>query len=163
MGHVPFIPASALTPLLLTLALAAAAWTPDASAYRDSVVGIQTAAGDREGVKLSLNAEGDLPGMGSVALRRDGNTVTGGEWTLTVFPPDASPTASEKGKLTGDVTGGTLGFNDDGALVRAEALQMTIQGATGHYAGVKSGSGTLSLSPRAENPSQLVGTLTLNF
>lgn len=163
MERVPCISASALTPLLLALALAQAAMTAGASVYRNSLVGIQTAAGDRDGIKLNLNAEGDLPGMHSVTLRRDDNKVTGGEWTLTVFPPDADPTASEKGKLTGAVTGGSLGFDDDGALARAEALQLTIQSGTGRYAGVKSGSGTLNLSPRAENPSQLVGTLILNF
>jgi hypothetical protein len=163
MGLVRLISASVLTPSLLALVVVVFAPTPDATMHRDSVVGIQSAAADSDGVKLSLNAEGDLPGMTSVALRRDGNKVTGGEWTLTIFPPDASPTASEKGKLKGTVTGGTLGFNDDGAVTRAESLRLTIQSGTGQYAGVKSGTGTLELSPHAENPSQLVGTLILNF
>jgi hypothetical protein len=163
MRHASFNFISTLTACLLAVALTHAAATRAASVYRDSVTAIQTAASDRGDIKLSLNADGDLPGMSSVSLRRDGNKVTGGEWTLTVFPPDAGPTASEKGKLMGTVAGGTLGFDDDGALTRAESLELTIQSGTGHYAGVRRGGGTLNLSPRAENHSQLVGTLTLNF
>jgi hypothetical protein len=159
MRCIPLILASALTTWLFALPPVSGG----VSVYRGSLVGIQTAANEREGVKLSLNAEGDLPGMSSVSLLRDGNKVTGGEWTLTVLPPDADPTASERGKLKGTVAGGAVGFNDDGALTRVEGLQLTVQSGTGHYASVKRGSGTIDLAPHAENPSQLAGTLTLNF
>ena len=159
----PFNFAQALTAGLLAAALVQAAATLDASVYRNSIAGFQTASSEGENINLLLNAEGDLPGINSISLQRDEGKVSGGSWTLTVIPPDSSPTSGEKGRLTGSVTGGTLGFNDDGALARAEALQLTVRSGTGQYAGVKSGSGTINLSPRAENPSQLTGTLTLNF
>lgn len=144
------------------LLVAALAHAP-AGVYSDTVKGIQTASIESEAVSLLLNAEGDLPGVGSVSLRRDGNKVTGGSWALTVMPPDAPATANEKGRLTGTATGGTLTFTGDGSLAGADSLQLTIQGGTGQYARVERGSATLSLSSSAENPSQLTGTLTLNF
>jgi hypothetical protein len=142
--------------LVTVLALAA-------TVYHDAVNGFESASSESEGVKLLLNAEGDLPGVNSMVLRRDGNKVIGGSWTMTVMPPDAGPTTNEKGKLTGSVDGGALTFNGDGALTNAQSVQLTIQSGTGHYSGVKSGSGVVNLSPRAENPSQLAGTLVLNF
>lgn len=156
--RVLFILASALTAWALATALAHAA-----KVYRDSLEGIQTASSEGGSVNLLLNATGDLPGMYNVALRRDANNVTGGSWTMTVFPPDADATSGEKGRLMGAVTGGALTFNGDGALTAADSVQLTIQSGAGQYAGVKSGSGSISLSSRAENPSQLTGALTLNF
>lgn len=158
MKYRAFILAPALTAWLLVATI-----TPAARIHRDAVEGIQTASSENEGLKLLLNAEGDLPGQNSLILLREGNAVTDGTWTLTVMPPDAGPTTNEKGKLTGKVTGGTLTFNSDGALTGADSLQLTIQSGTGQYASHKSGSGSITLASRAENPSQLVGTLTLDF
>lgn len=154
-----FIFAPSFMAWLLIAALASSA----ATVYHDAVNGFESASSESEVVKLLLNAEGDLPGVNILMLRRDGNEVIGGSWTMTVMPPDAGPTTSEKGRLIGSVTGGTLTFNGDGALAGADAVQLTIQSGTGQYAGVKSGSGNINLSPRAENPSQLAGTLILNF
>jgi hypothetical protein len=101
--------------------------------------------------------------MGKVTLRREGNNVTGGSWSLTVLPPNADATSSEKGKLTGDVTGGSVTLNPDGTLAGVSAVQLTVAGGTGQHASVSAGSGTLALSHDAENPSKLTGTLALNF
>ena len=89
--------------------------------------------------------------------------MTGGSWSLTVLPPNADASSSEKGKLTGAVNGGSVTFNTDGTLAGVSAVQLTVEGGTGQHASVSGGSGTLSLSADAENPSKLMGTLALNF
>lgn len=132
-------------------------------AYRGSVQGFQTASAEAEAVTLLLNAEGELAGTLQLLLRREGAAVKGGSWTLTVSPPGDDPTASEKGRLTGGVSGGTLTFDSDGALVKADSVQLTVQGGTGQFSGVKSGGGGINLSSTAENPSRLAGALVLNF
>jgi hypothetical protein len=157
MRRVTFIFASASAAWLLVAALAQAA------AYRDSVKGFQSASGEGESLSLLLNAEGDLPGLFKVSLRREGDKVTGGSWTLTVLPPDADAIADEKGRLTGGATGGTLTFKGDGSLAAADSILLTIQEGTGHYSRVKGGGATLNLSSSVDNPSQLAGTLLLNF
>lgn len=134
-----------------------------AGIHRSAVEGFQSASSDVEGVSLLLNASGDLPGVLNVSFQRDGAKATGGSWTLTVQRPQADGMPVEKGTLAGGITGGTLTFNGDGALTRADSIQLTIQSSTKQYAGVKSGAGSINLSAGAENPSQLSGTLTLDF
>ena len=158
MKRLVVIFAPALAASLLCLAAARAATT-----YNDSVGAVRTASPDIEDITLVLDASGDLPGMGKVTLRREGNSVTGGSWSLTVLPPNADASSSEKGRLTGAVTGGSITFNPDGTLASVSAAQLTVEGGTGQHASVGSGSGTLSLSADAENPSKLKGTLALNF
>jgi hypothetical protein len=158
MRRVAFIFSTALMASLLVAALAR-----DKTTYRDALRGFQSASTESDGVNLILNAEGDLPGTSQVSLTREGSKVTGGSWTLTVLPPDADATANEKGRLTGGVTGGTLTFNGDGSLAGADSIQLTIRGGAGQYSRVKSGSAVINLAPQPENPSQLAGTLTLEF
>jgi hypothetical protein len=148
---------------ILTTCLSIVMLAHGATVYRDSVKGFQSASGENDGVSLLLNAEGDLPGTCKLLLRREGDKVIGGNWTLTVFPPDADPTANEKGRLTGSVMGGALTFNSAGSLAAADSVLLTIEEGTGQYSRVKSGSATLNISSSAENPSQLTGTLILNF
>ena len=158
MKRLAVIFAPAFAASLLCLAAARAAAT-----YNDSVGALRTASADVEDITLVLNASGDLPGMGKVTLRREGNNVTGGSWSLTVLPPDADASSSEKGRLTGSVGGGSFAFNPDGTLAGVSAVQLTVEGGTGQHASVGGGSGTLSLSADADNPSKLSGTLALNF
>lgn len=158
MRRVAFIFLSVCMAWLLVAAMARAG-----TIYRDTLRGIQTASTESDGVNLLLDAEGNLPGGLQVLLRRDGNNVTGGSWSLTVFPQDASPTANEKGKVSGSVSGGTLTFNGEGALTKAETVRLILQRGTGQYAGVKSGGGDINISSDPENPSRLTGTLTINF
>ena len=158
MRRVAFIFLSVCMAWLLVAAMARAG-----TIYRDTLRGIQTASTESDGVNLLLDAEGDLPGGLHVSLSRDGNNVTGGSWSLTVMPQDAGPTANEKGKVSGSVSGGTLTFNGEGALTKAETVRLTVQGGTGQYAGVKSGGGDINISSDPENPSRLTGTLTINF
>ena len=151
--------APALAAALLCLAAARAATT-----YNDTVSAILTASADGEAsVTLILEAAGDLPGMGKLTLRREGNNVTGGIWSLTVLPANADATSSEKGQLSGAVTGGTFTFNPDGTLAGVSSVQLAVGEGTGQYASVSSGSGTLSLSTDAENSAKLKGTLALDF
>ena len=131
--------------------------------YNDSLSGSQTAAPESSGIALNLTASGDLPGMNKVTLQRDGQNVTGGSWRMTVLPQNADASSSERGVLAGTVSGGTLTLTPEGTLASASGVQVTIQSGTGEFASVTSGTATLSISANAENPSQLSGTLVLNF
>jgi hypothetical protein len=153
---------SVLAPTLMSCLLIAAS-ARAATVYRDTVKGFESASGESDSVNLLLTAEGDLPGMGHVSLRRDGDKVVGGVWRLTVLADDADPTAGEKGGLVGSVGGGTMTFNGDGSLAKAESVRLTVESGTGRYSRVGSGSGLIHVAPAADNPSQLVGSLTLTF
>jgi outer membrane lipoprotein SlyB len=146
--------------LLVSLVLAA---TLSLATYNDTVDGSQTAAPEAEGIAVNLTATGDLPGMSKVTLQRDGQNVTGGSWRLTVLPQNADASSSERGALIGTISGGTLALSAEGTLASASGVQITIQSGTGEFAAVTSGSGTITLNAGAENPSQLSGTLVLNF
>lgn len=134
-----------------------------AATYNDSLSGSQTAAPQAAGIALNLTASGDLPGMNKVTLQRDGTNVTGGAWRMTVLPQNADASSSERGELAGIISGGALTLTTEGTLASASGVQVTIQSGTGEFAAVTSGTGTLSVSANSENPSQLSGTLVLNF
>jgi outer membrane lipoprotein SlyB len=146
--------------LLGVLAIAAVLST---ATYNDSLSGSQTAAPEASGIALNLTATGDLPGMNKLTLQRDGQNVTGGSWRMTVLPQNADASSSERGELVGTVSGGTLTLTAEGTLASASGVQVTIQSGTGEFASVTSGTATLSVSANSENPSQLSGTLVLNF
>ncbi len=134
-----------------------------AATYNDTLSGSQTAAPEDEGIALNMTASGDLPGMSKVMLQRDGQNVTGGSWSMTVLPQNADASSSERGELVGMITGGSLTLTAEGTLASASSVQITIQSGTGEYAALTSGSGTINISTSTENPSQLSGTLVLNF
>lgn len=131
--------------------------------YNDTLSGSQTAAPEAEGIALNLTASGDLPGMSRVTLQRDGLNVTGGTWRLTVLPQNADASSSERGVLTGTISGGTLTLTAEGTLASASELQISIQSGTADFSAITSGTGTINIASSAENPSQLSGTLVLNF
>ena len=131
--------------------------------YNDSLSGSQTAAPETAGIALNLTATGDLPGMNKVTLQRDGTNVTGGSFRMTVLPQNADASSSERGELSGTISGGTLTLTSEGTLTSASNVLVTIQSGTGEFAAVTSGAGTLSVTANSENPSQLGGTLVLNF
>ena len=134
-----------------------------AATYNDTVSGSQTAAPESEGIALNLTAAGDLPGMSKLTLMRSEANITGGSWSMTVLPANADASSTERGTLTGTVSGGTLTVNENATLASASAVQITIQSGTGEYANVTAGTATINISANAENPSQLNGTLVLNF
>jgi hypothetical protein len=131
--------------------------------YNDSLQGSQTAAPEAEGIAVNFTATGDLPGMSKVKLQRDGQNVTGGSFRMTVLPQNADASSSERGELVGTINGGTVTLTAEGTLSAASGVQIRIQSGTGEFASVSSGSGTISITANAENPSQLNGTLVLNF
>ena len=133
------------------------------AAYNNTLSGSQTAAPEAEGIALNLTAAGDLPGMTKVSLHREGGNVTGGSLRLTVLPQHADASSSERGQLVGTISGGTVTLNSEGTLSSASGVQVTIQSGTGEFASVTSGTATLSITANTENPSQLTGTLVLNF
>jgi outer membrane lipoprotein SlyB len=149
-----------MTQLLMTLILAVSL---TAATYNDSLSGSQTAAPEANGIALNLTAAGDLPGMNKLTLQRDGQNVTGGSWRMTVLPQNADASSSERGELVGTVSGGTLTLTAEGTLASASGVQVTIQSGTGEFASVTSGTVTLSVTANAESPSQLSGSLVLNF
>jgi hypothetical protein len=131
--------------------------------YNDTLSGSQTAAPQSEGIALNLTAAGDLPGMNRLTLVRSEANVTGGTWSMTVLPANADAASSERGTLSGAVSGGTITLNENGTLASASAVQISVQSGTGEFASVTAGTVTVNLSADAENPSQLNGTLVLNF
>ena len=149
-----------MTQLLMTLILAMAL---SPATYNDSLSGSQTAAPEAAGIALNLTATGDLPGMSKVILHRDGQNVTGGTLRLTVLPQNADASSSERGVLVGAISGGTLTLTAEGTLASASGVQVTIQSGTGEFASVTSGTATITITANAENPTQLNGTLVLNF
>ena len=134
-----------------------------AATYNDTLSGSQTAAPEAEGIALNLTAAGDLPGMTKVNLHRNGGNVTSGSLRLTVLPQNANASSSERGQLVGTISGGTVTLNSEGTLASASGVQVTIQSGTGEFASVTSGTATVSITANTENPSQLTGTLVLNF
>src|SRR5690349_2507775 len=146
--------------LMITLMLAISV---SAATYNDSLSGSQTAAPEAAGIALNLTASGDLPGMNKLTLQRNGQNVTGGAWRMTVLPQNADASSSERGELVGTISAGTLTLTEQGTLASASGVQVTIQSGTGEFASVTSGTGTLSVSSNTDNPSQLSGTLVLNF
>jgi len=149
--------------LLLMLASLVLASMLSAATYNDTLSGSQTAAPASDGMALNLTASGDLPGMSKVNLQRDGLNVVGGTWRLTVLPQNADASSSERGELVGAITGGTLTLNAEGTLASASSVQVVLYGGTGEFSSVTTGNATMTISANAENPSQLNGTLVLNF
>ena len=153
--------------LILAPAVMAAALSVNvaniAATYNDTVSGSQTAAPESEGIALNLTAAGDLPGMNKLTLVRSETNVTGGAWSMTILPANADASSTERGTLTGTVSGGTITLNENGTLASASSVQISIQSGTGEFASVTTGTATVSLTANAENPSQLNGTLVLNF
>src|SRR5215212_6724527 len=131
--------------------------------YNNTLSGSQTAAPEAEGIALNLTASGDLPGMSKVNLHRNGENVTGGSLRLTVLPQNANASSSERGQLVGTISGGTVTLTAEGTIASASSVQITIQSGTGEFASVSSGAATLNVTASSENPSQLSGTLVLNF
>ncbi|HEX8149828.1 MAG TPA: hypothetical protein VF591_21790 [Pyrinomonadaceae bacterium] len=153
---------SALVTASLAL-IAGGALARAAAVYNAALVGSQTASSESEGVALRLNASGDLHGMLQLTLRHEGGNVTGGSWTLTVLPPNADASSSEKGRLTGGVAGGAVTLDEHGIVTSAASVRLTVQGGAGVYAGVTAGGGTVSLSGDPENATKLGGPLVLDF
>jgi len=131
--------------------------------YNNALSGSQTAAPEAEGIALNLTASGDLPGMSKVNLHRNGQNVTGGNFRLIVIPQNADAASHERGHLIGTIGSGTLTLNAEGTLASASDVQVTIQSGTGEFASVTSGAATITITANAENPTQLNGTLVLNF
>jgi hypothetical protein len=131
--------------------------------YNDTLSGSQTAAPESDRIALNMTAGGDLPGMNKITLQRDGQNITGGSWRMTVLPENADASSSARGELVGTITGGTLTLSPEGTLASASSVQVTIQSGTADFSAVTSGTGTINISANAENPSQLSGTLVLNF
>lgn len=149
-----------MTQVLMALILALVV---SLATYNDSVQGSQTAAPEGEGIALNLTASGDLPGMSKVKMQRDGQNVTGGSFRMTVLPQNADASSTQRGELVGTISGGTLTLTTEGTVASASGVQITIQSGTGEFSSVTSGSGTISITASSENPTQLSGTLVLNF
>jgi len=131
--------------------------------YNNTLNGSQTAAPEAEGIALNLTAAGDLPGMSKVNLHRSGENVTGGTLRLTVLPQHADASSNERGQLVGTISGGTVTLTAEGTLASASSVQVTIQSGTGEFASITSGAATLNITASSDNPTQLSGTLVLNF
>lgn len=134
-----------------------------AATYNNTLSGSQTASPETDGITLNMTASGDLPGMSKVTLQRDGQNVVGGSWRMTILPQNANASSNERGELIGVITGGTLTLNAEGTLSSASSVQVVMQGGTGEFSSITTGNAVMTIMANAENPSQLSGTIVLNF
>jgi hypothetical protein len=148
--------------VILTLASLALAIAVSTATYNSSLSGSQTAAESGK-IMLNLSASGDLPGITKVSLERDGENVVGGTWRMTVLPQNANASSSERGQLVGTITGGSLTLNAEGTVASVTSVTVVFQGGTGEFDNVTTGNATMNVSASAENPSQLSGSIVLNF
>ena len=148
--------------LMLALASLAFAIAISTATYNSSLNGSQTAAESGK-IVLNLDASGDLPGMIKLHVERDGQNVVGGTWRMTVLPQSANASSSERGQLVGTITGGSLTLNAEGTVASVSSITVVFQGGTGEFDNVTTGNATMNVSANAENPSQLNGTIVLNF
>ena len=148
--------------LILSLASLAFAIAVSMATYNGKLKGSQAAL-EHGKIVLNLAATGDLPGKTKVSLERDGQNVVGGTWRMTVLPPNATASSSERGQLVGTITGGSLTLNADGSVASASSVTVVFQGGTGEFEKVTTGNATMSVAVSAENPSQLTGSIVLNF
>lgn len=148
--------------LILALASLMFAIAVSTTTYNSALNGSQTAA-EAGKIVLNLNASGDLPGMIKLHVERDGLNVVGGTWRMHVLPQNANASSSERGQLAGTITGGTLTLNAEGTVASVSSVTVVFQGGTGEFESVTTGNATLNVSADAENPSQLNGTIVLNF
>jgi hypothetical protein len=148
--------------LILTVASLAFAIAVSTATYNSTLNGSQTAA-ETGKIVLNLNASGDLPGITKVTIERDGQNVVGGTWRMTVLPQNANASSSERGQLVGTITGGSLTLNAEGTVASVTSVTVVFQGGTGEFDNVTTGNATMTVAANAENPSQLDGTIVLNF
>lgn len=138
-------------------------------------------------IVASFDAGGDIRGMVTVTIDRDAQGALSGEWVLVsryvrdlnangeVDDRMAAERAAlpgmelhrlhreyidiyEGGAVHGPVSGGTLSFDVDGALVGIESLQLTIQDGNNDFAGSR---GSASLSASNLRDQNGTGTLRL--
>jgi hypothetical protein len=110
-------------------------------------------------VVVSMDANGDLPGLLTLTLHVSGRVVTGGEWALVLSSrqpgvvgnapvvrgrevPDSEGPSDQVGTLAGVVEpGGTLTVAADGTVVGVTAVALTIAHVTPASPGVIGGYG----------------------
>lgn len=148
--------------LILSLASLAFTIAVSTATYNGTLKGSQSPA-EHGKIVLNLTASGDLPGITKVSLERDGQNVVGGTWRMTVVPQNASASSGERGQLVGTITGGSLTLNAEGAIASVTSVTVVFQGGTGEFDNVTTGNATMNVSASAETPSQLSGSIVLNF
>ena len=161
--------------------------THAASGGEVALSGARVSMLDKGRIVASFEARGDVRGMVTVTIDRDAKGSLGGEWVLVsryvrdlnadgqvddrmAAERAALPGAElhglhkeyidifEGGTLRGSVTGGSLAFDVDGALVGIESLQLAIDGGNLSFAGAK---GAASLSASGLRDENGTGTLRL--
>ena len=148
--------------LILALASMAFAIAISTATYNGTLNGSQTAAESGK-IVLNLTASGDLPGITKVTIERDGQNIISGTWRMTVLPQNANASSNERGQLVGTITGGSVTLNAEGTVASVTSVTVVFQGGTGEFDNVTTGNATMTVSANAENPSQLDGTIVLNF
>lgn len=131
-------------------------------------------------VVVSMDANGDLPGLLTLTLHVNGRVVTGGEWALVLSSrqpgvagkapvvrgrdvPDAEGPAGQVGALGGVVEpGGTLTVAPDGTVVGVTAIALTIAHVTPPTPGVLGGYGRAEAGDLNDD-ARSHGHLTLRF
>lgn len=134
--------------------------------YTDSFNGGGTRSKTESKIILTGKVGSALPGY--LALIINFNDATGaverGDWTLTVTRQNGDKSSSETGKLAGTISGGTVMFDQQGAVASVSDLQLTIKSGTGTYANVITGNGGFAgATQNVANTPPFAGTLTFTF
>jgi hypothetical protein len=173
---------------LAALCMLAAPPSPaHASGSEVALSGARVSMLDKGRIVASFEARGDVRGMVTVTIDRDAKGSLAGEWVLVsryvrdlnadgqvddrmAAERAALPGAElhglhkeyidiyEGGTLRGPVTGGSLAFDVDGALVGIESLQLAIADGNLTFAGAR---GTASLTASGLRDANGTGTLRL--
>lgn len=125
-------------------------------------------------VVLLAKVTGDLQGVLTVAMSvSPSGAITSGDWALNVSyisygapilngDGDPGETLVQLGVIKGTVDSGNVTVDENGLASAMASVQLTLTGATLHYAGVTSGSGTLNGSSLDANGLS-AGSVALTF
>ena len=148
--------------LLIVAALTALVVAPAAGRDRGEPTSLLSLSGARVSVVsgnrlvISMDVDGDLPGLLTLTLRRDasGTAVTGGDWVLVVSTrqpatpgvaegtPDAGAwPALRAGTLSGTIGGGTVRLRGDGGVAEVTGVGLSLEAGSLLFQHVRLGHG----------------------
>lgn len=144
------------TTLVILLVATLCSLPAAAASYESSLRGSEPSPAGERMNRVSFEAEGTLPGVVAVEIRRASSSSVEGVFTMTVV--DSSANRRTVGTLTGTMTGTITTRGAD--LASAMDMVLTVTGGSGQFEAAH-GAGTLKVS--ATDGPEMTGTLSLNF
>ena len=110
----------------------------------------------------SGTATGDVQGTFAIAFDCNGDTFSGGTWSVVVLGPDGDGAITDVEGLRGRVVNGAFQRDASGNVVSITGDVMIVEG-TGAHATVSAGTGTFEATLDAGGTPQVRATLRLSF